>query len=305
MEGNMTELLNEADLPEIKRVEIDPKTLSLFTDEDEFTDLAVQLLVEAGSYVVLAHSLMDSEGGWNREDAILGGLMVRLYKLISALLDQVCQRKAEIAQIMCRLSFEAVVDVRYLLRKMDAELADDFVRSSYRQERILRDQIAERIAVRDGEMLPVEDRMLKSINRAADMAGISLDDVSTKRRDWGGKNTRAKANEVFGDDLAYIGAFGGMSQSVHGSWGDLMQFHLETEDGKRFAPRSEWGHPRPQLLTTITFLSASAVDEFFGYWDEELQARFRPDLKDLQNRLRTLIAGHEEYLSGKEWPAIR
>lgn len=300
----MTDLLNEANLPEIKRVEIDLEALRLLTDEQEFTGLAVQLLIEAGSYVVLAHSLMDSEGGWNREDAILGGLMVRLYKLISALLDQVCQHRAEIAQIMCRLAFEAVVDIRYLLRKMDAELAEDFVRTSYRQERILRDQISERIRARNGEMLPIEDRMLKSIDRAVAMSGISLDDVSTKRRDWGGKNTRAKAKEVFGDDLAYIGAFGGMSQSVHGSWGDLMQFHLKTEDGKRFGPHSEWGHPRPQLLTTIIFLSASAVDEFFAYWDEELQARFQPDLTDLQHRLRTLIAGHEEYLSGKEWPAI-
>lgn len=295
----------EDSLPEIKRVDVDPDALRLFTDEDDFTGLGVQLLIEAGSYVVLAHSLMDGDGGWDRDDAILGGLMVRLYKLINALLDQVCQRRAEIAQIMCRLAFETVVDVRYLLRTMHAELADDFVRSSLRQERILRDQISENIAARGGAVLAVEDRMLKSINRAADMAGIALDEVSTKRRDWGGKNTRAKANEVFGDDLAYIGGFSGMSQSVHGSWGDLMQFHLETDDGQRFTPRPEWGHPRPQLLTTITFLSAAAVDEFFGYWDEGLQARFRPALQDLQGRLRTLIAGHEQYLSTKEWPAVR
>ncbi len=248
---------------------------------------------------------MDDRGGWERDEAILGGLMVRLYKLLSALLDQICQRRAEIAQIMCRLAFETVVDIRYLVRKLDAELGDDFVKSSYRQERILHDQIMDRIAERGGEVMPVEDRMLRSINRAASLANLSLDDVSTKRRDWGGQNTRAKAKEVFGDDLAYIGAFSGMSQSVHGSWGDLLQFHLETEDGKRFTPSPEWGYPRPQLLTSMAFLVAATVDEFFGYWDEALQARFHPALADLQQRVRTLVVGHEHYLSTKEWPAIR
>lgn len=301
----MSTILNEDALPHIDTVKIDEDVLRGFQDEDDFIDLAVQLVVEAGSYTVIAHSIMDELGGWDRDQAILGGLMVRLYKLLSALLDQVCQHRAEIAQIMCRLAFEAVVDIRYLIRKLDAELGDDFVKSSYRQERVLRDQIVERIAERGGAVLPVEDRMLKSINRAADIAHLSLDDVSTKRRDWGGQNTRAKAREVFGDDLAYIGAFSGMSQSVHGSWGDLLQFHLETDDGKRFTPSPDWGHPRPQLLTTMAFLVAETVDEFFGYWDKSLQTRFHPALSDLQSRVRTLAAGHEHYLSSKEWPAIR
>jgi hypothetical protein len=298
-------ILNEDAIPHIDPVAIDADVLRGFHDEDDFIDLAVKLVVEAASYTVIAHSIMDEKGGWDRDEAILGGLMVRLYKLLSALLDQVCQHRAEIAQIMCRLAFEAVVDIRYLVRKLDAALGDDFVKSSYRQERILRDQIMERITARGGDILPVEDRMLKSISRAADIADLSLDDVSTKRRDWGGQNTRAKANEVFGSDLAYIGAFSGMSQSVHGSWGDLLQFHLETTDGKRFTPSPEWGHPRPQLITTMAFLVAETVDEFLGYWDEALQDRFHPALTDLKCRVRTLVAGHEHYLSSKEWPAIR
>jgi Family of unknown function (DUF5677) len=298
-------ILNEDELPRIDPVKIDADMLKDFRDEDDFIDLAVQLVVEAASYTVIAHSIMDEQGGWDRDEAILGGLMVRLYKLLSALLDQVCQHRAEIAQIMCRLAFEAIVDIRYLVRKLDAELGDDFVKSSYRQERILRDQIMDRITERGGEVLPVEDRMLKSINRAADIADLCLDDVSTKRRTWGGQDTRAKAREVFGDDLAYIAAFSGMSQSVHGSWGDLLQFHLETEDGKRFTPSPEWGHPRPQHLTSMAFLVAQTVDDFLGYWDEALQARFRPALADLQRRVRTLASGHEHYLSSKEVPATR
>lgn len=301
----MATILNEEAIPHIDPVKIDPAALLALDDEDDFTDLAVQLVIEAASYAIVAHSILDARAGWERDEAILGGLMVRLYKLLSALLDQVCQRRAEIAQIMCRLAFETVVDIRYLLGKLDTELGDDFVKTSFRQERILRDQILERIEKRGGEVMPVEDRMLKSINRAAGLAGLSLDDVSTKRREWGGQNTRAKAKAVFGDDLAYIGAFSGMSQSVHGSWGDLLQFHLETDDGRRFRPNPEWGHPRPQLLTSMAFLVATTVEEFFGYWDAELQARFSPALTDLRRRVRALVAGHEHYLSKKEWPNIR
>ena len=300
----MAQIFNEDALPEIERVDFDASDLQAFTSEDDFTGLGVSLLVEAGSYLIVASSILDDRAGWDRDDAILGGLLVRLYKLTSALLDQVCQRRAEVAQIICRLAIETIVDLRYLFRHLDSELGDDFVRSSFRQERLLRDQIDAAIESRGGEVKPIEDRMLRSIDRAVSLAGISIDEVSPKRRNWGGKDTRSKAREVFGDDLAYIGGFSGMSQSVHGSWGDLMQFHLETEDGLRFRPKTEWGHPRPQLLTTVTLMVATTVDEFFAFRDDELHARFHSSLSDLQQRVVTLAKGHEDYLAAKNWPEI-
>ena len=79
----MSTILNEDALPHIDTVKIDEDVLRGFQDEDDFIDLAVQLVVEAGSYTVIAHSIMDELGGWDRDQAILGGLMVRLYKLLA------------------------------------------------------------------------------------------------------------------------------------------------------------------------------------------------------------------------------
>lgn len=298
-------MIDSSDLPVIDRVEVDPAALASFSDEDDFTGLDVSLLVEAASYLTVASNILDQQAGWNRENAVIGGLAVRLVKLISGLLDQVCQRRAEIAQIMCRLVFETIVDIRYLVRHKNPELVEDFIRSSFRQERVLRDQILERVAQRCGELLPIEDRMLKSINHAATLAGITLDDVSPKARNWGGKHTRDKAKDIFGDDLAYVGAFILMSQAIHGGWGDLMQFHLETEDGERFTPSPEWTHPRPQLLTTAAFLTVDAVLDVLGCWDEGLRAHYEPALIDLQHRIKSSAIGHEAYLAKKVWPTIR
>jgi hypothetical protein len=70
-------------------------------------------------------------------------------------------------------------------------------------------------------MLPVEDRMLKSIRRAVSAAGVSLDDVDpTDGRPWGGKNAYEKTQDV-GLGEAYLAAFGGGSQNVHGNWNEI------------------------------------------------------------------------------------
>jgi len=83
--------MDESSLPDIQRVDIDEATLRTFSSEDEFVGLSVDLLVEADSYVC----------------AVIAGHMVRLYKLLSGLLDQTCQRRRETSFVFARLDLNA------------------------------------------------------------------------------------------------------------------------------------------------------------------------------------------------------
>ncbi|KRR15676.1 hypothetical protein CQ13_13105 [Bradyrhizobium retamae] len=116
---------------------------------------------------------------------------------------------------------------------------------------------------------------------------------------------RQKAEAVgFGE--AYLAVFGGMSHNVHGSWQDLSQFHLETdENGAAFTPKLEWGRPRPQPLFALGHLALYAVADFLTFiGGAAAMDHLCEQLRDLGARIDSVDQAHEVYLSGKTWPAI-
>lgn len=296
---------SQGPLPATKRVTVDPAALSAFTREWDFMVLASELLREVTSYVCVAACTLGSAPAWTRDQAAVGGNMVRLSKLLWVYLDQIVQKKYESSTILSRLAFETIVSVRYLIANFSTELVDSYVRHSLRHERRLRDRIQANIQERGGEVRHIEQRMLNSIDRAARIAGVTLDSIDLKERaPWGGKDLRQKAEAVgFGE--AYLAVFGGMSHNVHGSWHDLYQFHLETDENGGFTPNLDWGRPRPQPLFALGHLALYVVDDFVAFiGGEAAMDQLREQLRDLGARISWVNQAHETYLSGKTWPAI-
>jgi len=291
--------------PSIDRIEVDPAAIKGYTRESQFVGLAFNLLREAASYVCVAACTLGSEPTWNRDQAAVGGNMVRLYKLLSAFLDQTMQDRRETGDIISRLAYETIVNVRYMVAHFSPTLIDSYIRHSLRHERRLQDTIETNVADRGGEILPIEHRMLKSLDRAAKVAGVTLDTVDLKDKGpWGGKNLRQKAQEVGLDD-AYFAVFGGMSHGVHGAWQDIYQSHLKTDGDGTFTPKLEWDQPRPQTQFLLALISLDAVHDFFGFigGDAALD-QVRDPLEDLRARVNIADEAHESYLVGKTWPEV-
>src|SRR5262245_26043549 len=160
--------------PEVKRVDVDLDKVAAFTTEEKFTNLAVSLMIEVASYSCVAANTLGTSTSWDRDHAAVGGNMVRLYKLLDSFLDQTCRRRDEIAWILGRLIFETAVNIRYLIVNFSKELIDSYVMRALRQERRVFDLLQANISRRGPPLLPIEDRMLKSIDRAARAVGISL-----------------------------------------------------------------------------------------------------------------------------------
>ena len=291
--------------PAVERVEVDPDKIAAFTTEEEFTGLAVSLMVEVASYSCVAAATLGASPSWDRDRAAVGGNMVRLYKLLNSFLNQTCQRREEITSILGRLIFETAVNIRYLIANFSKELIDSYVKHALRQERRLFDMVQATISERRS-MLPIEDRMLKSIGRAARAAGVSLDDVDlTDRRPWGGKNMYEKTDEVGLRD-AYVAAFGGGSQSIHGSWNELYGCHLHWDKSSAaFTPNTKWRNPRPQLINALALVVIGTIKHYFNFMaGEDVGRHFAPLLSDLCDRIYTVDQAHEAYLSGKRWPEV-
>lgn len=291
---------------DIERTDVSEDELSAFKSEDDFIGLGVSLLIEAGSYACVGASTIGKEPSWDRDTAVLGGNVVRLYKLVSAMLDQTVQRRRETSFVFARLAFETVVSIRFLVKHYSPELIASYVKNSFKHELRLREKITQNIADRGGVITPIEDRMLKSIDRAFASAGLEPSDLDGYReRNWGGKNLYEKATDLGLED-AYLGAFAGPSHSVHGAWGDIYSHNLETEGDQKFQPKLEWGYPRPQLIFAMATLTITAVDDFFGFIaGAEIQEEIRKKLTDLYDRIGRVDQAHERFLSTKTWPAIR
>jgi hypothetical protein len=287
-------------LPEIERVELDIDSIKKFSSEADFIGLSVDLLIEVGSYVCVIGNAMPFETKtWNKDQAVLGGHLVRLYKLISGMLDQTCQHRREISFMLARMAFECIVNLSFLLKNYHPELLSSYMKYSLKHEKKLMRTINDNIKNRDGEKHPIEERMLKSIESTFEISGIKPEDINAKElRNWGNKNIYEKAEDV-GLGEAYLGAFGGPSHGIHGNWHDLLEHHLEKNSDNSFSPDFEWHNPRPQYLIVIALQTAEVLKQYINWLDYKEPKSMVEDLNEFQNRVLTLDSFHEEWLSCK------
>ena len=121
-------------------MDVDPVAIAAYTREWDFMVLASELLREVASYVCVAACTLGQAPTWARDQAAVGGNMVRLYKLLSAFLDQTVQKQFETSTIISRLAFETIVNAQYLMANFSPELVNSFIGHSLRHERTLRDK---------------------------------------------------------------------------------------------------------------------------------------------------------------------
>src|SRR5689334_18142168 len=96
---------SEQHFPAVEKVTVDPVAIAAFTREWDFMVLASELLRETTSYVCVAACTLGPTPAWTRDQAAVGGNMVRLFKLLSAFLDQTVQKRYETSAILSRLAF--------------------------------------------------------------------------------------------------------------------------------------------------------------------------------------------------------
>jgi len=225
---------------------------------------------------------------------------VRLYKLVDGLLDQTCKHRRETSFVLARLAFECIVNLRYLIAFASDELFDSYRAYSLQHERRLLGRIKENIEARNGIELPIEQRMMGSIEKSFRVSGLDADaSVKSGERNWGGKNIFERAKAV-GLEGAYLASFGGASHSIHGNWQDLLEYHLDNIDDESFRAEFRWHSPRPQVLQAIARNAVESVIDFVRYLVPNDSDVLVNDLLELQERIELLSRLHEGFLSSRQ-----
>jgi Family of unknown function (DUF5677) len=194
------------------------------TDIEKLNELSFELYKETLSVVNLASHLLDEEaaanGGWPRNQAICAALLVRICKFMVVVTQlSAGGDRAEVVSALNRSILETAVNLEFLVASKDDTYFDRFVTQGLGPEGELHDIIQANIADRGGEVLPIEQRMLGSIEDVCRMSGVKIEDVDRKHGDWaGGVRARLKA---IGKEEQYSATMRIPSHAVHGNWVDL------------------------------------------------------------------------------------
>ena len=277
--------------------------LNEFDNELQFVNCGVEHLIELGSYVCIAFNILPVERNhWCRNEAVIGGNMVRLYKLILAILDQTTQRRGEFVTGFLRLAFETNVNIRFLLRNQNDDTVSSYVMHSLKFEKKLHNIVTAQIAENCGESMPIHRRILKSIQSVLNKVGYSIDDIGTKsNKNWANKSIFDKTQEVGLADL-YTLFFGAGSNFIHGNFMDLYEFHMQPVEGGYKAVQT-FKRPRPQPILVIARVTTGTVIEYFEYLetsnliDGECVSLIRDRIYSLIDSIRQVAIKHEEYLN--------
>ena len=251
--------MNEIDsiLPKYSQTEIEK-----FDSKDKFMDAYVELLKQTIEliYRVVGLKYCDNEGipkKISKDEAVVGGNLTRLIKLNTSFLQNICEGKLEICYIINRCIAETAINTKFLLIEGEERVRRNYIKYSLITEKELWETILLNVKDRSGDVLPIEERMQKSILNSFDKSDFDLDEVKRSSK-W--KSIKDRANLVAGE-MFYSIFYGISSHSIHGNWQDILISNLKKlEEG--FELNLDWNRPRPQIIDGAIILNLDIVKTF-------------------------------------------
>lgn len=243
-------------------ISIDWDVLEETTDRHPFDRLGWELIARAGQvgeHVVETTGL--NESGDRRaltlDEAVAGGLFVRMTKLIRGLFDASQSEKSEAHHILARCVIETAMNLRWLLLQDDPEEYKRFRADSFVTWRKWLDTIK---PSGNAKVDGIASRMKQHIENELTAAGLTWADIPKQSSSWGRGSFRQRLADLNCEDL-YLVLFATHSYYVHGSWHELRTFHLRTEDGGLHLDET-YGAVAPPTLYEATAASLQAACDY-------------------------------------------
>jgi hypothetical protein len=220
----------------IPPITVDRDALAPGPNRYEFDRVGFELIARAGR---LCEHVVDQTGlrpdGTRQplaiDEATLGGLLVRMSKLLRDMFASTQADESEAHQILARCAVETAINLRWLIRKADPAEYKRFRAASFAtllqwlEETAAAPTAGSPVAV-DGAA--VRNRMEQYIEAELALAGLTRADVPASATAWGAGNFRNRLVDLELEEL-YLPMFATHSYYVHGSWHEIRTFHLERD----------------------------------------------------------------------------
>lgn len=282
-------------LPELHVVDFDE--LKQTNDEDPFVREGFELLKEASVLLIAVAGIRakGQTGGLQRNHAIVVGHYARMAKLMTSLIRQIADGHGGDQQIAVSREFmDSVSTVMYLLADPgDGSRYTSYVMDSLVAEREFLKDVREQVTQRGDVMLPIEERINRSIAETLAAAGVREEDIPSRRSN-GWPNAQVRL-ELLGP-TAYA-AYRTGSGAVHGSFADIYKNHLDEVAGG-FEIETRPQRFRPQPLLSMALLSLITLGDYSRvFLGAPLPEGFDERGRALVALLRDVDDEHERYLT--------
>ena len=200
---------------------------------NRFAGVFVTDVAEIYDCITRIRNIERNPTGFSLDDAPILGLLTKIWKLLKEIVIYYDKNNAEIISILERPLLEASIISQYLLMQ-DSSVIEDYRKCSYKDRlRILRDLKAGShfFETKAGE------RLLKSIQSKMCLEGFTEEDFQAQKKNkWKlqGKTFFDIFKEITHEDL-YACTYGMMSESIHGSWNDSMDWCLQKNEDSTFS----------------------------------------------------------------------
>ena len=200
---------------------------------NRFTGTFVKNVAEIYDCITRMRNIERNPTGFDLEDAPILGLLTRIWKLLKEIVTYYEKDNAEIISILERPLIEAAITAEYLLIS-DSAVIEDYRKCSYKDRlRILRE-------LKEGSRFfetKAGKRLLKSVQEKMDLEAFSEDDFKVQKENrWKlqGKTFFDIFKEITDEEL-YKYTYGMMSESIHGSWNESMDWCLQQNEDATFS----------------------------------------------------------------------
>lgn len=206
----------------------------------DFSTVFFKDIAEIYDALTRVRNIERNPSGFSINDAPVLGLLVRISKLLKECVKYYEQDNAEVIAIFERPLIEATTLASYLMLNDNAVITD-YRKCSYKDRlKILK-------AMEDGSPFvhtKAGRRLLASVVEKMEFEGLTNSDFSEQKKNkWRlqGKSFREIFAEIEHDDL-YPATYGMMSESIHGSWNESMDWSLVRNDDGTFSAFTDY-HP--------------------------------------------------------------
>lgn len=243
------------------------ESLKSLDDINRFTGTFVKDAAEIYDCITRIKNVDRNPTGFSLEDAPILGLLTRIWKLLKEIVIYYERNNAEIISILERPLLEASITAQYLM-KNDATVMEDYRKCSYKDRlRILRElkQGSRFFETKAGK------RLLVSIEEKMELEELTESDFKIQKDNrWRlqGKTFFDIFKKISEEDL-YKCTYGMMSESIHGSWNESMDWCLQKNEDKTFSVYPFYHEADVRLIcSTIRF-----CNEPYRMWLDRISCR--------------------------------
>ena len=250
-------------------------------------------------YIVLSSE--HTKVGYNKDEAVIYGLLVRLFKLLCFQRRLVCNQimTTSVAAFFERMILEEVINLEYFIENYDRKLLNDFRLNSLKPETFFEEAIVGDINENAGQSTAWQERLLKSIHATYEKASSSYEEVRSSKVRLPSISEKFRAT---GNKRLYDISYRTKCHDIHGDWVDLTQNYLSySHENNTFTPNFQEFQADLRQLNPILIICCDMLQKFIkDFPGHELPHSLYDEIEEDQRVIFFLDKMHFNFLNKQD-----